>query len=123
MAVRIFLFYYVVLGVAAAVLAGVVWLLWPGEGVSLAGALAIPSVALIVFAFSRLGVSSLGDDAAAHGYGSQRLSQQHRQGLRDAYHESGSGRRRRFAPGWAAIAALVTLWGVAALLFQVAGVA
>jgi hypothetical protein len=68
-------------------------------------------------------VSSLGDDAAAHGYGSQRLSQQHRQGLRDAYHESGARRRRRLAPGWAAIAALVTLWAVAALLFQVAGVA
>ena len=114
MAVRDFLLALIVFLFGGAVIAGAVLVLWPGA-VTVPGALAAPTVILGVIAAARLGVSSLGDDVSAPRLGAA-AHQAHRRRLRKDYQEAGPERRRRLAPGWAALVALGILWGMASLL-------
>lgn len=116
MAVRDFLLALIVFLFGGAIIASAVLFLWPGEGaVTVPGALAAPTAILGVIAAARLGVSSLGDDVSAPrlGAGAHRAL---RRRLQKDYQEAGPERRRRLAPGWAALVALVALWGLASLL-------
>lgn len=116
MAVRDFFRALIVFLFGGALVAGAVLLLLPGEGaVTVPGALAAPTAILGVIAAARLGGSSLGDDVSAPrlGAGAHRAL---RRRLQKDYQEAGPERRRRLAPGWAALAALAALWGVASLL-------
>ncbi len=102
---------------------GLIRLFWPGEDVQLSRALIPATIILILIAFARLGPSSLGDDShVSGGEFSSRLSRQHRGGLARDFQEGGSTWMRRSGPGLAAIAALVTLWLIATVLFLFAGV-
>ncbi len=121
--IRAFLTVWLLLTLAGAVVAAAIWFLWPGEnGISVGGALAAPSVALLVWAASRLGVSSLGDDAHTVGYASRTLTRQHREGLGAEYSASRRDWLRKRVPGFAAVASLITLWGIAAALFLTVGI-
>ncbi|MFP4483566.1 MAG: hypothetical protein ACLFO1_04665 [Spirochaetaceae bacterium] len=121
--IRAFLSVWLLFTIGGAAVAAAIWLLWPGEGgISVGASLAPPSVALLVWAASRLGVSSLGDDAHTVGYASRTLTRQHREGLGEEYSASRHEWLRKRIPGFAAVASLVTLWGIAAILYIAAGV-
>lgn len=121
--IRAFVTVWLLFTFAGAAVAATIWFLWPGEGgISVGAALAAPSVALLVWAASRLGVSSLGDDAHTVGYASQTLTRQHREGLGADYSASRRDWLRKRIPGFAAAVALITLWGIAAVLFLTAGI-